>query len=61
MLVLTLLINVAALKFFHVYIDEVPSDRDLQAGEIVTIKIVSVAYSKGVPHIFGQLVSTLQV
>ena len=58
---LTLLINVAALKFFHVYIDEVSSERNLQAGQVVTIKILSVAYTRGVPHISGQLVSALQV
>ena len=51
-------INVAALKSFKVSVDRVPSDRKLSAGQTVTIKIVSVAYTKGVPDITGELVST---
>lgn len=39
-------------------VDRVPSDRKLSAGQTVTIKIVSVAYTKGVPDITGELVST---
>ena len=60
-LVLTLLIILAALKFICVHIREVPSDSNLQAGQIVTIKILSVSYIRAVPHISGQFVSTLQV
>ena len=47
-------INVAALKSFKVYI---ASDKKLRAGQIVTVKIVSVAYTKGVPDIIGDVVS----
>ena len=55
------LISDAALKFFTVSIDKVPTDRTLRDGQMVTIKITSVAYSKGVPSITGELVSTQQV
>ena len=50
--------NVAALKSFKVSVDKVGSERKLSPGQIVTIKIVSVAYTKGVPDITGDLVST---
>ena len=55
------IINIAALKLFNVLIREVPSNRNLRAGQTVTIKILSVAYRKGVPYISGHLVSSLQV
>ena len=51
-------INVAALKSFKVLIEKVSSDRKLCAGQTVTIKILAVAYTKGVPDITGELVST---
>ena len=53
--------NVAALKSFKVLIEKVSSDRKLCAGQTVTIKILAVAYTKGVPDITGELVSTQQV
>ena len=50
--------NVAALKSFKVFIEKVSSDRKLCAGQTVTVKILAVAYTKGVPDITGELVST---
>ena len=48
-------INVTALKSFRV---SIPKDRNLSVGQTVTIKILAVAYTKGVPDISGELVST---
>ena len=54
-------INVAALKSFKVFIEKVSSDRQLRAGQTVTVKILGVAYTKGVPDITGEILSSPQV
>ena len=55
------LTTVAAVKFFDVRIQEVSSDGNLRGGQMVTIKITAVVYSKGVPYIIGELASARQV
>ena len=51
------LLMFAALKSFKVSIEKVSSDRKLSPGQTVTVKIVSVAYTRGVPDIIGDVVS----
>ena len=52
--------NFAALKSFKVFVQKLPRDRTLRAGETVKVKILSIAYTKGVPELLGEFVSSTQ-
>jgi len=45
-----------ALESFKVHIPKLPANIHLQPGQNVAIRIVSLAYSKGVPDLIGELV-----
>ena len=49
--------NIPALQNFNVIIQKGPKDRNLEAGMTVLVRIVSVAYTAGVPDIIGDFVS----
>ena len=49
--------NVSALRNFNVVIQNLPADSNLEAGMSVAVRIVSLAYSEGVPEIIGEFVS----
>jgi len=50
-----------ALQNFNVIIQKGPKDRNLEAGMTVLVRIVSVAYTAGVPDIIGDFVSVQEV
>ena len=49
--------NISALQTFNVIIQKGLKDCNLEAGTTVLVRIVSVAYTAGVPNIIGDLVS----